>query len=568
MRFGETGIKRALADVERALNAGHPAPIKLLERKIDCLLKLGLFSKTKQVIEEALENQSLSGDERISLLKKSKAISDANQQDESESEIKADNEKSIIFSPNTAYPSLSSAISIKYEKDRGRFGIASRDINVGETLVYESPTGAKVKKDLEKDHCGNCLRMCEGYQIPCTRCIESRFCSEECLLEAESSYHPYECQHTTKNTTKYFEDVLNNIRGDSIGFHKLLYRLVAQRPVTFFQDHIAWSKNHDEKFAPKNGIINKNGSKPFKLPKISKDEDLSGNYFLGGSYRGLWSLVGHSDNDDPVGIFWIIISAVFHLRTLQVTGYFGSENKAISSTLSPDQLVIGSVLVNILQMLRYNAHSILSQVDDKNGNWKSWKTGGIGNGLYPSLALLNHSCAKNVTKYYDGSTVVAVASRHIFKGEEVTDNYHPWFAQMPRKARREYLHQFYCFDCNCSACKNDYSTLAELKQSNILPWRCIDCNEYFYNEYCLNCNMKLNVEEMILKLGEIKTSLKENTKKFESKDENLTGVYNDLCNNSDDLTKLLGPNCEIVVENGDFLRTVLCKLYGNKSNII
>ena len=83
---------------------------------------------------------------------------------------------------------------------------------------------------------------------------------------------------------------------------------------------------------------------------------------MGGSYRGLWSLVGHSDNDDPVGIFWIIISAVFHLRTLQVTGYFGSENKAISSTLSSDQLVIGSVLVNILQMLRYNAHSILSQV--------------------------------------------------------------------------------------------------------------------------------------------------------------------------------------------------------------
>ena len=64
------------------------------------------------------------------------------------------------------------------------------------------------------------------------------------------------------------------IRGDSIGFHKLLYRLVAQRPVTFFQDHIAWSKNHDEKFAPKNGIISKNGSKPFKLPKISKDEGM------------------------------------------------------------------------------------------------------------------------------------------------------------------------------------------------------------------------------------------------------------------------------------------------------
>jgi hypothetical protein len=44
--------------------------------------------------------------------------------------------------------------------------------------------------------------------------------------------------------------------------------------VTFFQDHIAWSKNPDEKFAPINGIISKNGSKPFKLPKISKDEGM------------------------------------------------------------------------------------------------------------------------------------------------------------------------------------------------------------------------------------------------------------------------------------------------------
>lgn len=68
------------------------------------------------------------------------------------------NAKSIKFSPNPAYPSLSSAITIEYEKDRGRFGIANRDIKVGETMVYESTTGAKMKKGFEKDHCDNCLR--------------------------------------------------------------------------------------------------------------------------------------------------------------------------------------------------------------------------------------------------------------------------------------------------------------------------------------------------------------------------------------------------------------------------
>ena len=36
---------------------------------------------------------------------------------------------------------------------------------MGETLVYESPTGAKVKKDLEKDHCGNCLRYNEKMKL-------------------------------------------------------------------------------------------------------------------------------------------------------------------------------------------------------------------------------------------------------------------------------------------------------------------------------------------------------------------------------------------------------------------
>ena len=53
---------------------------------------------------------------------------------------------------------FSSAISVKYEDTQGRFGIANRDIKVGETLVYESPTGARLRKGYEKDHCDNCLR--------------------------------------------------------------------------------------------------------------------------------------------------------------------------------------------------------------------------------------------------------------------------------------------------------------------------------------------------------------------------------------------------------------------------
>ena len=90
--------------------------------------------------------------------------------------------------------------------------------------------------------------------------------------------------------------------------------------------------------------------------------DVSGLCFVAGSYQGLWGLVRHSKNDSAVGMFWMIVSAFFQLRTLQVTGYFGPESKSTTNSgLSSNQLFIGSILVDILQLMRYNAHSILAQ---------------------------------------------------------------------------------------------------------------------------------------------------------------------------------------------------------------
>ena len=40
----------------------------------------------------------------------------------------------------------------------------------------------------------------------------------------------------------------------------------------------------------------------------------------------------------------------------------------------------------------------------------------IGTAVYPTLALLNHSCDPNITKYFDGRTVVVVAGKAISKG--------------------------------------------------------------------------------------------------------------------------------------------------------
>jgi hypothetical protein len=81
------------------------------------------------------------------------------------------------------------------------------------------------------------------------------------------------------------------------------------------------------------------------------------------SYHGLFSLVGHDSADSSIGLFWLIVSAVFHLRTLQTTGYFGAKSrKDVNKTdipLTQDELMIGTLLVHILQLLRYNTHSVI-----------------------------------------------------------------------------------------------------------------------------------------------------------------------------------------------------------------
>ena len=114
----------------------------------------------------------------------------------------------------------------------------------------------------------------------------------------------------------------------------------------------------NEKFAPVvNAKIKQSSTKPLDSPIEANEE--SEKCFYGGSYRGLFSLVRHSYQDSPTNIFWIILSAVFHLRTLQLTGYFGAEKRNSIGNLTPDELLSAGVLVDILQLLRYNTHAVI-----------------------------------------------------------------------------------------------------------------------------------------------------------------------------------------------------------------
>ncbi len=75
-------------------------------------------------------------------------------------------------------------------------------------------------------------------------------------------------------------------------------------------------------------------------------------------------------------------------------------------------------------------------------------------GLWPEVALINHSCAPNSLSVLVGEAMIIRTTRNLRKGEEVTLSYLPGLgAMVPAEERREYLKSNFGFDCKCYRCK-------------------------------------------------------------------------------------------------------------------
>ena len=128
--------------------------------------------------------------------------------------------------------------------------------------------------------------------------------------------------------------------------------------------------------------------------------------------HSLLNLVSHEDRIKPGRLWSFLISAVCHIKAFQVSGYFG-QVKYKATNLSDDEAMIGRMLVHLFMLMQFNTHGITESTDIWNKATTEFenKNRVVGQGLYPTLCLLNHSCDNNVTKYFSGNTVVVVASK-------------------------------------------------------------------------------------------------------------------------------------------------------------
>ena len=235
----------------------------------------------------------------------------------------------------------------------------------------------------------------------------------------------------------------------------------------------------------------------------------------------MFGLVTHEKERTFDDIFHRIVMSDFLIYCAKLGGYFDDSTNV--ETLN----YIGYLMYHNIQFMQFNAHEIAEL--QYQGKGDSGKSVFIGGGLYPTLALFNHSCDPGVVRHYVGNMVVVRSIKKILAGSIVAENYGPIFTQVPKEERQVQLLDQYKFMCMCVPCNDDWPTFKDMND-RILRFRCegldnkcknvllipTDINEFMIK--CTECGESTNIMKGLKSLQDTDILFKTATRLHETND--------------------------------------------------
>ncbi|XP_069689519.1 SET and MYND domain-containing protein 4-like isoform X2 [Periplaneta americana] len=436
--------EQALQDIEFVFSLDYPHELhyKVLDRKARCLLAtkqlkdaLEAFRCTLTALDSAKlpveKKHKMQLDVRIMLAMMEKNNALANEQLPEKGALPP-----VTGKQNSRYVSASSLVSIKENEDMGRYAVAGKDVNVGDTLIIEPAFTAVLLGEHAETHCFHCFRRLEA-AVPCHTCSNVAFCSVACQTEALATHHAVECT------------ILETLWASGASIICLMaLRILSQRGLKYFLDlRDCLSKDCDV---------------------VKKSEK-----YCPTDYRTVYNLVGHSGARTPLDFLFRTDTAVLLFRCLKVAGFFsGQISESVSAHgLTSDEIFVGGLLLRHLQLLQFNAHEVSELQLEATNKLNSARSVFLGGGLFPTLALFNHACDPGIIRYFQGTSVIVRAIKNIQCGEMIAENYGQIFTQTPRAERRAILKSQYRFDCVCVPCQEDWPLFSNMHQG-IMRFRC------------------------------------------------------------------------------------------------
>eukprot|EP01102_Stenamoeba_stenopodia_P001770 TRINITY_DN11609_c0_g1_i1.p1 TRINITY_DN11609_c0_g1~~TRINITY_DN11609_c0_g1_i1.p1 ORF type:complete len:583 (-),score=128.30 TRINITY_DN11609_c0_g1_i1:27-1613(-) len=415
------------------------------------------------------------------------------------------NNSAILFSP---------PIEMRCAPDRGRYLVASRDLQRGELVHVEAPYAVVIDSSMQTFVCAWCWKIQENTSPPRAEGTttnednsaeemddELRFWSFS--IRCESCKAMYYC--STECQENHYRE------SHSHGECALLTRYEARRAIKEREGHIWFASSDLTYFRFVVQIIAKLEKEIETLHSDKTTEELDAYYFGSSTnannsnndniidvnksvtFQELWALVANRESFDEERIAYISKMVKTLLQTVisRTARSYPLWSKAIEKVKPKPKLksksflpykdpnkkkpkIMNTRLLELFCKLECNSFGIWLTNDD-----------GIGMGVYPRCSYFNHSCAPTVGKLTSfilaplnpdsevlqgikrvinfGNKSEEINKRlqlqwlftltNVRKGEELTYSYVDISA--PGCVRRQELQQHYFFDCRCERCKLD-----------------------------------------------------------------------------------------------------------------
>eukprot|EP00918_Siedleckia_nematoides_P050098 GHVU01109647.1.p1 GENE.GHVU01109647.1~~GHVU01109647.1.p1 ORF type:complete len:726 (+),score=102.33 GHVU01109647.1:94-2178(+) len=447
-----------LRDIDLALGSGYPedSRYKLYDRQAKCHALLKNREGAEQSLKQAKENLNVSKLDDKGKLLWTKSL---DKQIENCAKIPGDSVSSentgvkkshppkLDGEPSEKFSAFSNLTDIRLTPNHGRGLFAEKEIRMGKVLLKEQPYATVLFPDFNVTHCHHCLTRVLA-PLPCDQCAGVLFCSKECKEQAWGSYHKHECKLMALLTPEWC---------GKIGH--LALRIVLQADSKLLKT-----------------IFDASPAEPENDPLKQGFNEIG--VYGGNTYSTITSLNINSTNRKAMEIFEFGVAAVFLLKISQMTSFF--KDVDIQNNVE-DQVRLSEAYLKLLQIVQSNSFGVMQL--DNSEKFDSDTTTAIGRALYPTLALVNHSCDPNSEVNFFGKEVIIRPSRNIKKGQEITVSYGPLFFKDPKSERREMLKKNYQFDCQCQACKEKW-----------LQWQMLVCEYPTFK--CGECDILLDMEQI------------------------------------------------------------------------
>lgn len=366
--------KKVFNDIDYLLEVGnYPAHLryKIWIRKAKCYDALQNERSASEAYDEALKSLKFSKLDEKSIQVKIKEIEKAR---ETKIDLVSKNElvpldEPDIFEGDKEYIAAHPKVKFQQDTYQGRYAVANEYIETGTIIVEENAHCAVVDTNHALTNCQYCFTAVEQL-IACPTCANVVFCSTICERLANKSFHKVECP------------IQASLYSSGASVNCLLaLRIISQKHFSYFNDKKNKLKDYLKDNCKKN-IIKK---------KVYRYDD----------YDNVFFLCRNETMRKKEELLHFTCMAIFLLRLLKFGKYFPFE--CTDDVFNDDEVYFGSLILRHLQLLQFNAHEVselknLSKPVQVEGTMTKYENATIGAGLYPTLALFNHSCDPSIVR--------------------------------------------------------------------------------------------------------------------------------------------------------------------------